>query len=298
MEGDCGSLNLGISSDNREVLCENVTMIYHFAAITSLNATYKKAVEVNLRGTREMINLAANCKNLQFFCYVSTAMCNLSGKSLEEETLSPSLDPHMSIKIAEILSEDSVEKVLSQFNLGGNVCSYSFTKQMAEALIAEAQEKLNLPIVICRPVLLTPTYMNPVAGWLNHSNYILRIERACLYGMIKTINFPESAHCPVIPADYAINNIMVCTWKYLSSAASHVEVLNFDYYDVEFGINLEKIRLLLLDHHEYSRGFMVQSMAPKCLKNSFLHWLHVFFHQWIPAVILDFSLICIGRKPL
>lgn len=296
IEGDCGILNLGISPVDRALLCENVTFMFHFAAHTSFNATYKRAVEVNLRGAHEMMKLAADCRNLQFFCHLSTAMCNLSGQSLKEESYSPSMDPYMAIGIAELFSEDSVEKVLSQIQSLENVCSYTFTKQLTESLIAEAHEKLQLPMVICRPVLVTQTYKNPVSGWINRSNFLVRIAKACLYGMLKTLKFHQSQRFPVIPADYVINDIMICTWNSMSIASPHLEVINFDSYEEEMGVIFEKFRLLMV--YQFSLGLMVKSTVPKCMKNAFLYWLDVIFRQWIPAVFLDFFLICMGQKPM
>lgn len=65
IKGDCGLLGLGISDEDRADIIENVSLVYHFAATIRFDEELKKAVELNTRGTREMINLALDCKKLE-----------------------------------------------------------------------------------------------------------------------------------------------------------------------------------------------------------------------------------------
>jgi len=77
INGDCSVVGLGISEEDRQLITENVTLIYHFAATIRFDEKLKKAVELNARGTREMIALAKECKKLDMFGYMSTSYCHL-----------------------------------------------------------------------------------------------------------------------------------------------------------------------------------------------------------------------------
>lgn len=75
--GDCEVLNLAMSDDDRKKVIETVSIIYHFAATIRFDEKMKKAVEMNVRGTREVINLALECKVLEMFGHMSTSYCHL-----------------------------------------------------------------------------------------------------------------------------------------------------------------------------------------------------------------------------
>lgn len=85
INGDCAQEGLGISEADRKLVTENVTLIYHFAATIRFDEKLKKAVELNTRGTREMIALAKECKKLDMFGYMSTAYCHLHESFLLEK---------------------------------------------------------------------------------------------------------------------------------------------------------------------------------------------------------------------
>lgn len=69
--GDCSLIGLGISDEDRKLIAENVTLIYHFAATIRFDEKLKRAVELNTRGTQEMIKLALECNKLdvRFFFF-------------------------------------------------------------------------------------------------------------------------------------------------------------------------------------------------------------------------------------
>lgn len=62
--GDCSLEGCGISAEDRKDIIENCTLIYHCAATIRFDELLKRAVELNTRGTREMIQLGLECKQL------------------------------------------------------------------------------------------------------------------------------------------------------------------------------------------------------------------------------------------
>jgi len=64
INGDCALERVGISEGDRKLITDNVTIIYHIAATIRFDEKLKRAVELNTRGTREMINLGLECKKL------------------------------------------------------------------------------------------------------------------------------------------------------------------------------------------------------------------------------------------
>lgn len=55
---------MGISQKNRELLGNEVQIIFHIAATIRFDEPLKKAVLMNTRGTKFVIDLAKECKSL------------------------------------------------------------------------------------------------------------------------------------------------------------------------------------------------------------------------------------------
>lgn len=70
IQGDCSIIGLGISDVDKKSIIDNCTLIYHCAATIRFDEKLKRAVELNTRGTQEMINLALQCKKLEVKCNV------------------------------------------------------------------------------------------------------------------------------------------------------------------------------------------------------------------------------------
>lgn len=64
IKGDCLEPDLGISVADRKLITDNVSIIYHCAATIRFDEKLKKAVELNTRGTKLMIEMALECKKL------------------------------------------------------------------------------------------------------------------------------------------------------------------------------------------------------------------------------------------
>lgn len=58
-------LDLGMCQKERELIKENVSIIYHCAATDTFDEAFKKSVLLNTRGTREMLALARECEYLE-----------------------------------------------------------------------------------------------------------------------------------------------------------------------------------------------------------------------------------------
>lgn len=73
--GDLQKLNLGISSEDKNNLINDVEIVFHAAADVRFDESLKEATEINIRGTREIMLLSQQITNLNVLIYVSTAFC-------------------------------------------------------------------------------------------------------------------------------------------------------------------------------------------------------------------------------
>ena len=65
MTGDCAELDLGLSATDRQILEETVSIVFHAAATVRFEDSLKSAVLMNTRGTRKIMMIARNVKNLK-----------------------------------------------------------------------------------------------------------------------------------------------------------------------------------------------------------------------------------------
>lgn len=82
--GDVGQDKLGLSDVDRKLLKENVNIIIHSAATLDFGETLKTSVDVNLLGTRRVIELARECSHLEALVHISSCYVN-SWRSEAEE---------------------------------------------------------------------------------------------------------------------------------------------------------------------------------------------------------------------
>jgi thioester reductase-like protein len=123
LEGDVCDMDLGLAGGEYRALAEEVTAIYHLAAIYYTGVKRDLAERVNIEGTRSILELAGECKRLRRLAYFSTAEVSGSrvGVILEEE-----LDADQGFRN-----------------------SYEETKFRAERLVQEASRRL--PVTVLRP---------------------------------------------------------------------------------------------------------------------------------------------------
>jgi len=123
LTGDVVDMHLGLSGEEYQRLCDQVTDIFHLAAISYLGISREVAWRVNVDGTRNVIELAQECGKLRRLSHFST--CHVSGDRLG------------------VIAEDELDCGQGFRNF------YEETKFHAEKLVRRAAEKL--PVSIFRP---------------------------------------------------------------------------------------------------------------------------------------------------
>ena len=67
IEGDTSEIGLGISNENRELLCNKVSIIFNSAANVKFDESLKGVINANLRSLHELIKLSRQMKDLKVF---------------------------------------------------------------------------------------------------------------------------------------------------------------------------------------------------------------------------------------
>ncbi|CAH1397027.1 unnamed protein product [Nezara viridula] len=141
--------NIGLSWVDMERIKGRVDVVFHVAAIVNFSAALDKAVITNVGGTAAVLAIAKEMLNLQALVYVSTAYCNCTVDGfIEEKVYQSRWDPMELLREVMESPSEEINRRTKEF-LIDHPNTYSFTKQLAENLIA--QECGDLPIAIVRP---------------------------------------------------------------------------------------------------------------------------------------------------
>lgn len=65
INGDVSDPGLGLSLDDKDKLCSDVTIVFHSAATVKFNETLRTAVTLNTLGTKRVIDLCRSMQNLK-----------------------------------------------------------------------------------------------------------------------------------------------------------------------------------------------------------------------------------------
>ncbi|XP_067213848.1 putative fatty acyl-CoA reductase CG5065 [Linepithema humile] len=295
VSGDMSVLGLGLSAEDRKMLCENVEIVYHGAATVRFDELLKKAVLLNTRGTKQMIELAKEMKHLVLFVHISTAYCHLEEKVLGEKTYPPPADPHQIIKCVEWMDDNVVEAMTDKI-LGKLPNTYAFTKALSEGLVEESMS--HIPSIILRPSIIIPIWKEPIPGWTDNINGPTGLLIGAGKGVIRTMYCNETSYADYVPVDIACNAILLSTWNFLYFKEYDKRVYNFT-SSTEFKISwaeiIERGRKIM---HRVPLNGIVWYPGGSMKKSRFWHNVCVLFFHLIPAYIIDILLFLLGYKPV
>ena len=180
IRGDVALPGLGLSRSRRLALAEAVTEIVHAAASVSFTLPLEEAREINVEGTRRLLELAELCTmhgSLRRFSHVSTA--------------------YVAGDASGVFGEDDHDVGQAFRN------TYERTKWEAERLVREHAERL--PVQVFRPSIVVG---ERETGWTAAFNVIYAPLRAYATGAsLPVIPGRRSAPVDVVPVDYVADAI-------------------------------------------------------------------------------------------
>ncbi|XP_012344100.1 putative fatty acyl-CoA reductase CG5065 isoform X1 [Apis florea] len=295
INGDVSLPGLGLSSEDRKMLCEKINIVYHAAATVRFDEMLKKAVLLNTRGTKQMLELAKEMKHLKLFAHISTAYCHLEEKVLGEKPYPPPGNPHKIIKCVEWMDDEVVEamtgKILAHFPN-----TYAFTKALSESLVEEAMP--HIPAIILRPSIVIPIWKEPLPGWTDNINGPTGLLIGAGKGVIRTMYCNDSGYADYLPVDIAVNAILVASWNFIYCKDHEKRVYNLT-SSSEFKVSWAEI---------IARGRKITEKVPlngvvwypggSMKRSRLMHNICVLFFHMIPAYFIDALFFLAGYKPI
>lgn len=148
VNGDIAMEHAGISRDDRDYIKSHVEIIIHCAATVRFDEQLRTSIKINVCGTKSMLNIAIETKNLQSFIHVSTAYAQCPRHDIKETFYEPPIEYRRAIKFCEELDDDLIDGVTEKL-IAPWPNTYTFTKAIAEDMIRDYSDRL--PILIIRP---------------------------------------------------------------------------------------------------------------------------------------------------
>lgn len=178
VEGDITRPDLGLDAATRGELAAETVELFHLAAVYDLSVSASVGRRVNVDGTRHVLDLAADCRRLERFQYVST--CYVSGR-FDGEFAEGDLDRGQ------------------RFNN-----HYEETKFLAEV---EVQERMRqgLPASVYRPAIVVGDSRSGETQKFDGPYYVIRwVLRQGRWAVVPVVGDTDRYRVNLVPSDFVI----------------------------------------------------------------------------------------------
>lgn len=293
--GDVGEDNLGLSEADRKMLASNVNVVIHSAATLDFQASLKPTVLINLLGTRRVMQLCQEIKNLVSMVHISSAYVNSFLLETEEILYPAPDDAERVIELA--TSKDEKElNALTPDLIKDHPNTYTFTKHLAEHEINKCAAKF--PCGIVRPSMITAAWKDPIPGWTISKNGPQGFLMGASKGVVRRLPVGKSLIYDYIPVDMVVNQVLVTGYHVAQKRSGELSIFHCtssSYNPFRWDNVVEKTNELL---HTYPLKSAVWYPHLKFLSSLMLFKISAIFIHFIPAYILDFVTRIAGGRPM
>lgn len=313
--GDCTLPDLGLDPKDRLKIINSVNCIFHCAATVRFDEKIRNSTYINVRATRDILRLSKELKHLKSIVYVSTAFSNCIRDDVEEKFYKPTISGDKLLTLVNTLSDDLLDNI-TPILLGKWPNTYAFTKAIAEEIVEV--EGRGLPLAVVRPSIVIATSKEPVAGWIDNMYGATGVTVGVALGLIRTLHCKLDCLADLVPADYVINCTIASAWyagtlkelninkeiteeaNCTSEETNKSDVLIYNY------VSSPQKAITWRQFMKYAERHLKQVPSPLQVwhyffilnSNYFLYLLCILLFHRIPAYIVDFLAICVGKQPM
>ncbi|XP_065574521.1 putative fatty acyl-CoA reductase CG5065 isoform X2 [Artemia franciscana] len=294
ISGDMLLPGLGISKSDVRILAENVSVVFHSAATVRFDEPLQQAVEMNLKGTKKLIDLCKQMSKIDALVHVSTAYCNCDKSEVHESFYAPPCDPNKLMEMIDFLDEDVILAITKRM-VGKRPNTYTYTKALAEHLLMH--ESGQLPVAIVRPTIVTAAEKEPLPGWIDNINGPTGLIVGCGKGLIRSVYCQRQMIADIIPVDYPINLMLSVAWYTATHRPNNTIIYNStsgSLNPLKWGV-LESI--LKNEMLKYPMKGVVWPPGGSFKSSMLRHKIDVALFHYGPAYVVDTFAKIFGGKP-
>ncbi|CAD1470270.1 unnamed protein product [Heterotrigona itama] len=291
--GDVGEENLGLSSADRLTLVEDVQIVFHSAATLDFEVDLKSATNINLLGTRRVVQLCQEIRDFKALVHVSSAYVNSTLNEVEEYVYPAPYDVNELVGLMEKLDLETLKAETPNI-IKNHTNAYTFTKHLAEHEIKNG----HIPAAIVRPSMITGAWKEPVPGWTVSKNTLQGFLMGAGKGVIRRLPVAKELIYDYIPVDLVVNNLITAAYAVNHDSKKELKVYHctsstrnpFKWITIEPQINSYL--------HKYPLQSAVWYPCLKLLPSIFMFKLSAIFIHLIPGYILDIVTKLAGGRPI
>lgn len=226
VEGDVTLDSLGLSQVDLGNICQEVSVVFHSAACIRFNEPLKSACKIHIEGTKSVLKLSSQIKNMSVFVHVSSISTYFAEPSVTEDIRDGPYEPDVFATLVDEMSEEQVEQMTPRL-LAGYPNSYTLTKTLAEISVRDAAKSLSFPIVVSRPPFIWPSHSVPYCGYYETPQTLASLTTLFSCGIVRTNRFDPTAMAQYMPVDMVCNSLIASAWLLGSrSDSSKIKVIN------------------------------------------------------------------------
>lgn len=291
--GDVTLPGFGLSSSDLQLILDNVSIVFNSAATVKFDEELKTAVQLNVKGPRELLAICRNMKQLQALVHVSTAFNNLDREELDEVIYKSSIDTVKLIELIDCL-DDGLVRAITKELVGQCPNTYTYTKALAEQLLE--RECGDIPLAIVRPSIVTAALKEPLPGWIDNLNGPTGFISGVGKGFLRTFKINSELVGDIIPVDYPINLMIAVAWHTAIHKSNKIEI-----YNCSTGQKnpLTWNRFREIGFAAWMKYPTVEMMwYPNCsfTMNRTVHKIDTAISHYLPAYIIDFFARITGKR--
>ncbi|XP_022605021.1 fatty acyl-CoA reductase 1-like isoform X1 [Seriola dumerili] len=285
---------LAISPEDVEKLTGCINIVFHCAATIRFDEPLKHALQLNVIATQQLLSLAQQMHHLEAFIHISTAYANCNRKHIDEVIYPPPVEPKKLIESLEWMDDGIVRDITPRL-IGDRPNTYTYTKALAEYVVQQEQDKLNIGII--RPSIVGASWQEPFSGWIDNFNGPSGVFIAAGKGILRTMRANNDAVADLIPVDVVINLTLAAGWY----TAVHRPKTALVYNCTTGGIN--PFHWGEIEHHvmsSFKRNPLEQAFRrpnANITSNYLINQYWILVSHKFPALIYDLFLRLSGQKP-
>jgi len=301
VQGDITLSELGLSPEDQETLRNEVNIVFHAAATINFQEPLPVAIQMNMMGTKRVVALAKQMKNIEAMVHVSTAYANCHLQETYEELYPAPIKPDRLISMVDWLKDKPDVVTSMTMNLvSPRPNTYTYTKAVAEHILVEDAGD-TVPYSIIRPSIVCGAWREPEPGWVDNMFAFTGLLVGMGKGLLRTLYIKPGIKLDFIPVDVPINLMIVAAYNTATKA-----------YNPQSGVPIYccstgyQNPLTIEDLNEFLKEtvraipqenpYWFPDGSAKNIKT--LHVVHMYIINVIPAHIYDFVCRMINKKQI
>lgn len=213
----------------------------------------------------------------------------------------PVFEPNKLIHVMDSLDSQMAESLMPHL-VGARPNTYTFTKSIAEALVASYGSRVNTAIV--RPSIIGSTWKAPIPGWVDNLNGPAGICLAAGTGIMRVMPGKEEVLADIVPVDTVANFTIAVPWFTAKRAAVPRDQLQTRVFNMTSGsTNACKWEVWVKKIVESYQRFPLESKIVRrphfyfADKHSWYYWFRRQLFHIFPAQAADILFRVQGKKP-